>query len=580
MIKRIALCFLSALITVFLYTNANTTTVAQSTPPLGTVTLPLRVPVLVLKYLPPAPNNPLLLDGTETGWGTNATINGRTLAWWEARTDEMVQAMLPVSSDASRYHGYKDPEAPAFFDFQVEDSRSFYMPIPRGVRLGWSPFAYRPNYGQILGDLNICDYVDNRGVKEVWMYGYHSSTIEPDESRMSSRYGDISNSYPKEELISTEYRMPICNNSYVLYNYTFQPGGAYAIANPIHNRIHQIENIIPFAEGPGKWPPIPEDRPDTNIPGSIFWGDFSEYIQSYTVRSSYNSSCGNAHFTPNWGNLDDAYRYGITTPRTFNCESWHPDDAQTTYITAGCERWGCTDLGFYKWFMQNIPGFNSGIVYNGEQMKNWWEAMYDFNAFIDNGRSLYGSSLFTIIVPTPTPTPTITPSLIPTSTVTPTPSPITFIETVLVSDDAYVAKDSGKTNFGASTHLLSSNSPVRITYLKFNLSSFSGRQLISAVLRMRTAEDGSTGSQRIKRVNGTSWTQSSLTYSNKPGTSSTITTFIPAQPDAWQEIDITSYISGKLGEEVSLAIDTNSNDTASFYSLETDNKPALVLTYR
>lgn len=380
--------------------------------PLGTVTLPITLPVLVLQYFPPDPNNPTLLDGVETGWGANATIGGRTLAWWEARTDEMVTAMLPYASEASRYHGYKNPTAPAFFNFVVADTKKYYLPIPRGASLGTN--RYRPHYGQILTNLDICNYVDSLGVKEVWMYGYHSSVIEPDESRMSSRHGDVSNSFPKEEAIPSQFRMPICNNSYVLYNYTYQPGGATAIANAVHNRLHQVENIIPFADGVGKWPPIREDQSNTNIPGSIFWGDFSEYIQDYTVRSSYNSSCGNAHYTPNWTDLaNHGYRYNLTAPRQFNCETWHPDDNQTTYISAGCERWGCTDMGFYKWWMQNIPGFNNGIIHNGQAMKNWWEAMYDFNAFIENGRSLYGSSLFNVITTSPTPPgPTAAPDFI------------------------------------------------------------------------------------------------------------------------------------------------------------------------
>jgi len=58
-------------------------------------------------------------------------------------------------------------------------------------------------------------------------------------------------------------------------------------------------------------------------------------------------------------------------------------------MNANCTQWGCTETGFYKWFMQNIPGYENGIVYKGIPMRNWWEAMYDFNAFIDAGRSLY-----------------------------------------------------------------------------------------------------------------------------------------------------------------------------------------------
>ena len=39
--------------------------------------------------------------------------------------------------------------------------------------------------------------------------------------------------------------------------------------------------------------------------------------------------------------------------------------------------------------MQSIPGYQNGILYQDRQMHNWWEAMYDFNQFIKQGKSLY-----------------------------------------------------------------------------------------------------------------------------------------------------------------------------------------------
>ena len=389
-----------------------------------TTAVPLPIKVLVLEYFPLSASNTANLDGVETGWGSDATVNGRTVKFWEQATTDMITSAVPVLNEGSRYHGYKDPTAIAFLNYQVIDTRKFYTPIPRGVALDTQPdgtVSRRPYYSQILTNVNTCNYVNNLGVQEVWMYGYHSKYIVPDESRMSSKYGDISNSYPKEETLATQYKMPRCAKAYTLYNFTYQPGGGAAMGNTIHNRIHQIENMIPFAEG--KYPPS-----STTIPGSTFWGDFSEYVQDTTSRASYRSSCGNAHYPPNWQNAKtDAYRYDLKTLGRFNCETWNPDDTKTTYITAGCERWGCTDVGFYKYFMQNIPGYNNGIVFNGQPMKNWWEIFYDFEAFIDHGRSLYGTSIIPGQTASPTPTRAVTPTPIPTvkpsPTKIPTPTP-------------------------------------------------------------------------------------------------------------------------------------------------------------
>ena len=420
-----------------------------------TAPLPLKVSTLVLEYFPLDPNNSNLLDGVETGWGSDATINGRTIGFWEQKTDEMIDAVIGFMNQSTNYHGYKDPTSPQFLNFDVLERKKIYKPIPKGFPLGINNIGvmtFRPDYNQILKDINICDYVDGRGVKEIWMYGYHNNNgIVPDESRMSSRYGDISNSLPKENQLPERFRIPICVNSYILYSFTYHPGGGSAIFNNIHNRLHQIENIIPFAEN--KWPPIREDMSGSNIKGSIFWGNFSEYVQNYTDHSIYRSACGNSHYTPNWrkqGPVElggDDFIYNIRDKKENNCETWNPDSSKSTYINADCNQWGCTELGFYKWYMQNIPGYNNNIIFNGEKMRNWWEAIYDFNAFIDKGRSLFGESLFCPIQPTniPVPTltsvfnPTVTPTVLPTlttssgPTLTPVPPTPTAIGTVTIT---------------------------------------------------------------------------------------------------------------------------------------------------
>ena len=333
--------------------------------------LPIQVPVLTLTYYPPDPANPAYLDPVETGW-TNMPITTMQIA-----TAEMITAGQALINEATRYHGYTDSAAPMYLEYSTYESLEYFRAMPRGHHLGGT--EYRPNYGQILRDIDICDYVDVHLVKEVWIYGYHSTLIVPDESKMSSKYGDISNAFPKDEYVLAAFRLPRCENSYVLYNFTYQPGGAEAIGNTIHNRLHQIENVIFFAEDRG-YPPN-----DLNVVGSIFWDDFSVY-GNRAMLSGYRASCGNTHSPPN---TTKGYDYDSPEYRLNNCETWHPDDAQTTYVTNNCTQWGCTDLGFYTWFMQNLPGYDNDIVFNGKVMRNWWEAMVNFNAFIEQVHSLW-----------------------------------------------------------------------------------------------------------------------------------------------------------------------------------------------
>ena len=361
-------------------TGAYTVTLTQPSPSGFQAHLPLllhkpeaslRVPVLVLAYYPPDPQNPTYLDPVETGW------ENQLISHMQNATQGMVAAGQALINEATRYHGYKDPGAPQYLHYYTFEKIEYFTPMPRGYPL--AGIAYRPHYNQILSDIQICDYVDSHNVKEVWIYGYHAAVIVPDESKMSSKYGDVSNAYPKDEDIPAEFRLPLCTNSYVMYNFTYQPGGAAAIGNTIHNRMHQIENVIFFAEDVG----YPANN--TNVIGSTFWDDFSVYGDRASLPG-YRASCGNTHSPPN---TTDGYDYDLTEYGENNCETWHPDDSQSTYVNANCDQWGCTDTGFYKWFMQNLPGYENGIVYAGKQMRNWWEAMYDFNQFIDAGRSLY-----------------------------------------------------------------------------------------------------------------------------------------------------------------------------------------------
>jgi hypothetical protein len=337
------------------------------------ITIHLRylVPVLVLAYYPPDPSNPAYLDPVETGWPGTLTTS------MQAATQGMIEAGQALINDATRYRGYKDASAVQYLEYFTYGKIDYFYPIPRGYPVGDT--QYKPHFNQILTNINICDYVDNHNVKEVWIYGYHTDVIVPDESKMSSRFGDVSNAYPKDEWIPVEYHLPRCINSYVMYNFTYQPGGASAIGNTIHNRMHQLENVIFFAEDLG-YPPD-----NSNIVGSLFWDDFSVFDNRASLPG-YRASCGNTHSPPN---TTEGYDYDSAQYRENNCETWHPDAQLTTYVTANCAQWGCTDVGFYKWFMQNLPGYNNGIIYKGRPMRNWWEAMYDFNGFIDNGRSLF-----------------------------------------------------------------------------------------------------------------------------------------------------------------------------------------------
>ena len=156
--------------------------------------------------------------------------------------------------------------------------------------------------------------------------------------------------------------------------------------------------------------------------------------------------------------------------------------------------------------------------------------------------------------------------------------------TLTATADSYVTSAATGTNFGTSVMLGVDNSPVEVTYLKFDLSAYAGRTLDGATLQLRTAGSGSTGTQNVKLVANDSWTETGITYLNRPtplGT--TLGTFGPTATNTNYSIPLTiSGLAGELGQLLSLGMDSSSSDGVDINSKEAGSTlaPKLVLTLR
>jgi methionine-rich copper-binding protein CopC len=156
--------------------------------------------------------------------------------------------------------------------------------------------------------------------------------------------------------------------------------------------------------------------------------------------------------------------------------------------------------------------------------------------------------------------------------------------TLTATADSYVTSAATGTNFGTSVMLGVDNSPVEVTYLKFDLSPYAGRTLEGATLQLRTAGSGSTGTQNVKLVANDSWTETGITYLNRPtplGT--TLGTFGPTATNTNYSIPLTiSGLTGELGQQLSLGMDSSSSDGVDINAKEAGSTlaPKLVLTLR
>ena len=144
--------------------------------------LPMRIPVLIVKYFPVRGD---LIDKEVTG------DCGAPLDEMRQKTTLMTQEALFALQQGSRYHGYKNRKAPPSVAYTVSRTYEFLEPLPTIARPGEK--APLTDYNKIMQRVNIKQWVEQKGVKEVWIWGYHGGVLNLWESNMAGPYGDISN---------------------------------------------------------------------------------------------------------------------------------------------------------------------------------------------------------------------------------------------------------------------------------------------------------------------------------------------------------------------------------------------------
>ena len=338
--------------------------VPETPSPTTTQAPAISVPVLVLKYFPDE-NEDGMLDSEITGM-SNSLVSIR------AKVNQLTTDVVNSLGSGSTYHGFKDGAATPSLQYSVIEDKEFLKrkPVSTNV-IPWNPSVFRPDYNFMLTtDVTICNYVDNLGVKEVWVWGYHFGNIEPVESNMAmgsasqvhwnrGTYGDVSNSEQIDDL-------PTCTQSYTLYNYNYSRG----LAEALENHGHHIEATFRFVD-------------------ATLWNKFQ---LPHGEPSPTVNSCGWTHTGPN---SKEQYEPGWTSESIVksNCEDWHPDGSGEVK-DVDCHTWygeTCLINGgveFKKWWMQNIPGKDNNLEYQGKLLRNWWEFIGDFDAALKKGKSL------------------------------------------------------------------------------------------------------------------------------------------------------------------------------------------------
>lgn len=316
--------------------------------PTTTQTIP--VPVLELRYFPTTDG--VTLDPKETTYDYS-------LVAIRSRVQELSGQLVSALEQGSVY--VKDASRTPSLDYSILESREILTAVPAST-------VHRryPDYFAILGAVNICDQVDNRGVREVWIWMYHTDGTVIDESNMAmgrasrahwnhGSYGNVSNSYQRND-------MPVCQNSYTVYDYNYSRG----LGEALENHGHQIDVVLQFV-----------DR-------SLYWDRF---VEPYGRTDGTINHCGWVHIPPNGRHHYDWVNTAVVPSI---CSDWHPDGRGQVEMVS-CHNWGCrNDSGasFKVWLMQRLPGNNNALLVEGRPVRNWWEFVGDFDRALASGKSL------------------------------------------------------------------------------------------------------------------------------------------------------------------------------------------------
>jgi len=308
-----------------------------------------RIGVLELDYFP------VTRDGQSIDIRVTGDVGG-SLRSIRTKVASMTAAVRRDLSLGTRYLGFENPKAPPALAYRIVDRKEYRVAVP-SVPSSLNPdYPYRADYPEMFRKVDICDYVLHRGVQEVWIWAYQGPhQLDISESKMSSPYGDISNSYRLDDL-------PSCGRTYTVY--TFNYGRGHALA--VHSYAHQLEAELSFVD---------DNLFSRLFEGSDRWGDLA-----------LPGRCGSVHYPPN-ARAD--YEYDNPAPNLSDCNDWQPDGMGTT-SKISCASWSCVDRGedddpqlhYLIWWMQHMPGRGNRVSYRGVPLRNWWDVHGDFDALM------------------------------------------------------------------------------------------------------------------------------------------------------------------------------------------------------
>jgi len=339
----------------------------------------LRVPVVIINYLPTI--NGIELDRNRTQDSVGQDMTGTFYTLDRAKVKTLKDKIIEKNAieEGTRYHDYNTNKVSQYIDIDVVayinvyEMNYNYIGVSSNYKRPW----WNLDYNELMTRINLKKYVEDLGVKEVWLttfpreQGYLSYNV--DESNMASPLtGDISNSYRLQN------DLPIFNKTYVMYGFN----GWRGVPEDLHNRGHQLESQLSYVDN------------------STWWSKFAKTGRSGWTHMPFNTI--------------KHYDYAKDSLVSTDIMTWKPSGG--TYVNLNKDSWvnktyvfesqiggmssnsaGLSGTVNYstdpqvKWFIfwwQSVPGYNNGILDGTTKVNNWWDIFYNWDDAIKNKTKL------------------------------------------------------------------------------------------------------------------------------------------------------------------------------------------------
>lgn len=279
----------------------------------------------------------------------------------------MIDTALSAITAGSRYRHSLNPSAPASLHYtQLQDHR-YGAAVP--FKSGILPSGDLIDLNRILQDHNVCDLVDNKNVREIWIM--KTSMVEglahPEFYISSPQYSHW------QQMNWLSNPAPVCHKTYTVVVHDMERWDLL-----LHVWYHAVEATMRMVDEPlfRLW----QGPCDSN------WGCYPGSVDAGKI-----ARCGNCHNAPNARS-----EYDIVNPNPVlsDCLDFNPDGpggfGAVTQIS--CHLWGCSGASsiesnsatqYTPWNLQFMPGHGNEITHEGKLLRNWWDAYVEFDTVIE-----------------------------------------------------------------------------------------------------------------------------------------------------------------------------------------------------